>query len=175
MPRFRLIQRGKFLEKGKYLIGDDNDGIIRLDYMSSAEFEFSEIPKAYCRLMYNFTEYEVVHTRIYTPENEELILFCNKNSKEEITQMINEFITNPYHLKEYSELEKVPKVKKSEKFGRHTNFWWCIDLNTHGDWMAFLGPQLEMFLKAIRNEYEDWWMKKSKRNQKKEYKKALCY
>lgn len=173
MAKFRLIQRETFLEQGKYLIGSNEDGIVELDYMSSAEFEWGAIPKAYRRMMYNFSEYEVFHTGIYTPENDELMVFCKKECKEEILQSIREFIEKPYHLKQFSELEKVPKVKKDEFLGRRSNFWWCIDIKPHGDWMAFLEPQLNLFMEAIKNEYNDWWLKKKKREREKEYKEAL--
>lgn len=173
MAKFRLIQRGTFLEQGKYLIGSNEDGIVELDYMSSAEFEWGAIPKAYRRMMYNFSEYEVFHTGIYTPENDELMVFCKKECKEEILQSIREFIEKPYHLKQFSELEKVPKVKKDEFLGRRSNFWWCIDIKPHGDWMAFLEPQLNLFMEAVKNEYNDWWLKKKKREREKEYKEAL--
>lgn len=173
MAKFWLIQRGTFLEKGKYLTG--TDGVVELDYMGSAEFEWGAIPKAYRRLMYNFSEYEVFHTEIYTPEHEELMLFCKKDCKDEIMQTIREFIEKPYHLQEYSELEKVPKARKGDTSynGRHSNFWWCIDIKPHGDWMAFLEPQLKLFMEAVKNDQNDWWLKKTKRQRKKEYEEAI--
>lgn len=171
MAKLWLIQRGTFLEQGKYLTG--TDGVVKLDYMGSAQFEWHAIPKAYRRLMYNFSEYEVFHTGIYTPENDELMVFCKKECKEEILQSIRSFIEKPYHLQEYSELEKIPKVKKGDEFGRRTNFWWCIDIKPHGDWMAFLEPQLNLFMEAVKNDQNDWWLKKKKREREKEYKQSL--
>ena len=173
MAKFRLIQRGTFLEQGKYLIGSNEDGIVKLDYMGSAEFEWGAIPKAYRRMMYNFSEYEAFRTGIYTPENDELMVFCKKDCKEEILQSISEFIEKPYSLKQFSELEKVPKGLDEWGFGRRSNFWWCIDIKPHGDWMAFLEPQLNLFMEAIKNEYNDWWLKKKKREREKEYEEAL--
>lgn len=168
MAKFWLIQRGTFKETGKYLIG--SEGLVSLDYMGSAEFEFDAIPKAYRRLMYNFSEYEVFNTGIYTPEKEELLVLCKKNCERVIIQAIRQYIENPYHIKEESELEKVPKDTD-----RHSNFWWCIDITPYGDWIAFLQPNYKLLTEAVKNDYHDWWLTKSKKKRKEEYKKSLCW
>lgn len=176
MSKFRLIQRGTFKNEGKYLL--DPDGVVNLDYMGSSEFEFEAIPKAYRRLMYHFTEYEIFPTEIYTPEHDELMVFGRKDCAEKIIQSIKGFIQNPYALKEYSELEKVPKARKEDTSYdcRRSNFWWCIDINeSYGDWMAFLEPQSTLFTGAIKNDYTDWWLKKSSKEREEEYKKSLYW
>lgn len=174
MAKFWLIQRGSFeKEGGKYLIGTDR--IVALHYMGSSEFEWGAIPKAYRRLMYHLPEYKIFPTGIYTPEKEELMVFCKKMCSAEIVQSIRQFIKKPYHLKEYSELEKVPRAKKEDTSydRRRSNFWWCIDIESYGDWMAFLQPQEEQFLTAIRNDYQDWWLAKSPKKREEEYQKSL--
>lgn len=171
---FYLIQRGAFQESGKSLLGSDR--VVNLDYMGSAEFEFGAIPKAYRRLMYHFEEYDVFHTEIYTPEHEELLVFCRKGCATEVIQAIREFIEQPYYLKEYSELEKVPKAKKEDTSydGRRSNFWWCIDIKkSYGDWMAFLQPQSDLFTEAVENDYLDWWLNKAPEAREEEYKNSL--
>ena len=173
MSKFWLIQRGTFKKNGKFLTG--KEGIVSLDYMGSAEFEWGAIPKAYRRLMYHFPEYEVFSTGIYTPEKDELMVFCKKSCSEEVIQSIRQYIDEPYQLKEFSELEKVPKAKKRDTLydGRHSNFWWCIDIKSYGDWMAFLQPNLKQILEAVKNDYNDWWLAKSPEKRKEEYKKSL--
>lgn len=174
MAKFWLIQRGTFKVKGKYLTG--SDGVVSLDYMGSAEFGFSAIQKAFRRLMYHFSEYEVFNTGIYTPEKDELMVFCQKNYSTTIIQAISQYIEKPYHLKEYSELEEVPKARKEDTSyrGRHSNFWWCIDIKEpYGDWMAFLQPHCKLFTEAVRNNYQDWWLTKSPKEREEEYKKSL--
>ena len=174
MYKFWLIQRGFFEEKGKYLTGDE--GLVTLNYMGSAEFEFGAIPKAFRRLMYHFLDYDVFHTSFFTPDGEELLVFCNKKKSEDIIKAIKYFIENPYHLKEFSQLERVTKDKKEEKTSHYyTNFWWCIDDNRRycGDWMAFLSPKKELFVNAITNDYNDWWLKKTKKEREEEYHKSL--
>ena len=173
MANFWLIQRGTFNGIGKYLTG--SEGVVSLDYMGSSEFEWGAIPKALRRLMYHFSEYEVFNTGIYTPEKQELLVFCQKSCSTEIIQAISQYIENPYGLKEYSELEKVPKAKKEDTSydGRFSNFWWCIDIESYGDWMAFLQPQKDLFKEAIKNDYQDWWLTKSPEEREEEYKKSL--
>lgn len=174
MAKFYLIQRGTFKKQGESLTGAE--GVVSLDYMGAAEFEWGAIPKAYRRLMYHFTEYEVFHTGIYTPERNELLVFCRKGCSTAIIQAIREFIEQPYHLKEYSELEKVPKARKkgTSYDRRRSNFWWCIDIKeSYGDWMAFLQPQLTLFTEAVKNDHQNWWMNKTPEEREEQYKRSL--
>ena len=53
MAKFYLIQRGTFKTTGEKLTG--TNGVVNLDYMGSAEFEWGAIPKAYRRLLYRTT------------------------------------------------------------------------------------------------------------------------
>ena len=73
--------------------------------MGSAEFEFGAIPRSFRRIMHDFDSYVYTSTWIYTKENNELILFSNQELSNEILEGLTSFINNPYHLKEYSELE----------------------------------------------------------------------
>ena len=174
MKRFYLIQRGNFKNEGKSLTG--SDGVVNLDYMGATEFEWGAIPKAYRRMMYQFTEYEVFNTGIYTPEHEELMVFCRKDCSAEVIQAIRHFIEHPYGLKEYSDLEKVPRATKIDRSysRRCCNFWWCIDIDeSYGDWMAFLQPQSTLFTESVKNDYENWWLKKSIEEREEEYEKSL--
>ena len=41
------------------------------------------------------------------------------------------------------------------------------------DWMAFLNSYRELFENGINNDYNNWWLKKSKSERKKEYVKSL--
>ena len=102
MTNFWLIQRGTFRKTGKLFIG--KDGIVSLDYMGASEFEWGAIPNALRCLMYRFSEYEVFNTRIFTPENDELMVLCKKSCSTEVIQSICQYIEKQYHLKEYSEL-----------------------------------------------------------------------
>ena len=106
--KFYLIQRGKFNKDGNGLTG--RDGVVDLDYMGSAEFEFGAIPRSFRRIMHDFDSYVYTSTGIYTKENNELILFSNQELSNEILEGLASFINNPYHLKEYSDLEKISRI-----------------------------------------------------------------
>ena len=168
---FYLIQRGEFNQDGEGLTG--KTGVIDLDYMGSAEFEFGAIPKSFRRIMHDFNNYIYTPTGIYTKENNELILFSNQGLTDEILEGLNFFINNPYHLKAYSELEKIPNSSiKDTGFNKlRTNFWWCIEFNK--DWMAFLNFNRKLFEKGINNDYNNWWLKKSEEEREQEYVKSL--
>ena len=169
--KFYLIQRGEFREDGVGLTG--RNGVIDLAYMGSAEFEFGAIPRSFRRIIYNFNNYRYVPTGIKTKDNEELILFADKEISNEILEGIKSFIYNPYHLKEYSELEKIPNSSKddNEFYKLYTNFWWCIEFNK--DWMAFFSTYRMLFEKGINNDYYNWWLKKSEQQREEEYVKSL--
>ena len=173
MANFRLIQRGFFTGKSRSLFTDPDEAI-ELDYMGAAEFEFEAIPKAYRRFMYHFEEYKTSNTGFYTQQNEELLLFCRRNHAIEIMQMLKAFMQNPYRLKEPSYLEKITEANEDTEcdFSR-TNFWWCIDIKSHGDWMAFLQPQAELFMQAAKNDYQNWWLKMSPKIRQAEYNTSL--
>ena len=69
--KFYLIQRGKFNKDGNGLTG--RDGVVDLDYMGSAEFEFGAIPRSFRRIMHDFDSYVYTSTGIYTKDNNQLM------------------------------------------------------------------------------------------------------
>ena len=169
--KFYLIQKGQFRHNGETLTG--RTGVVSLNYMGSAEFEFGAIPRSFRRIMYNFNNYIYIPTGICTRENNELILFSNRESSSEILEELTEFIYNPYHLKEYSELEKIPgsSIKDTGFKKLRSDFWWCIEYNQ--DWMTFLNSNRELFEKGINNDYNNWWLSKTEDERKQEYVKSL--
>lgn len=169
--RFYYIQRGQFNSDGEGLTG--RNGVVDLDYMGSAEFEFGAIPRSFRRIMHDFDNYIYSPTGIYTKENDELVLFSNQESAAEVVEGLVSFINNPYHLKEYSELEKIPNssIKDTGYEKLRTNFWWCIEFNK--DWMAFLNSNRPLFEKGINNDYNNWWLQKTEEEREKEYVKSL--
>ena len=169
-----LIQTGNFLNGKKDFKGlTGREGLVDLEYMGSAEFEFGAVPRSYRRIMYNFENYSYYNTGVFTPEKDELIVFCYSEDSEGILNDITKFINNPRHLKEPSELEKIPTSKKNEKGwnARRHDFWWCIDYGE--DWMAFLNSNKKAFELAITKDYRDWWLAKSEEKREEEYKLSL--
>lgn len=176
LSNFWLVQRGTFNKSGSSLL--DEDGIVMFHYMGSSEFQFGAIPKAFHRLLYHYPKYSVFHTWIFTPEHEELMLFCRIDYAKVIKRALRDFIKHPYELQERSELEKIPKVRKNDtSYNRRiSNFWWCIDIKKpYGNWIAFLRPQLEMFTEAVENDYRNWCMTRTPEEQEEEYRKALFW
>lgn len=169
--KFYLIQRGQFNCDGECLTG--RNGVVDLDYMGSVEFELGAIPKSFRRIMHDFDKYIYTPTGIYTKENNELVLFSNQASTDEVLEGLVSFINNPYHLKEYSELEKIPNSSIEDTGSKRliTNFWWCIEFNK--DWMAFLNSNRALFEKGINNDYNNWWLQKPEEEREQEYVKSL--
>ena len=170
MAKLWLIQRGTF-----NIAGDPQkglDGVIHYDYMGSAEFEWRALPKAYRRLMYHYTNYDVFHTGVYTLYDEELMVYCRKEYAHLVIQTIRNYVYEPYEIKEMSDLEKVLYAEDSLHDGRHTNFWWCIDNKSCGNWMAFMQSNERLFRVAVGNDFLRWWMPKSTEEREKEYKDA---
>ena len=169
--RFYYVQRGKFNEDGNSLYG--TDGVVTLDNMRIYEFENGSIQKSYKRIMHDFNNYVYTPTGIYTKDNDELIVFSNQEQASAIKDSLISFINNPFPIKDYSELEKIPNssINDDEYTKLMTNFWWCIEMNK--DWMAFLNSNKELFENGINNDYNNWWLKKSKSERKKEYVKSL--
>lgn len=169
--KFDLIQRGQFKKDGHMLMG--KDGVVDLDYMGSAEFEWGAIPRSYRKIMHDYTNYNYFNTGIFTPENDELIVFCNKDISNEIIDGLHFFVNNPYKLKEYSELDNIKTSKKDDESWnrRRTDFWWCIDFDV--DFMAFLKSSMDKFEKGISYDYENGWLQKSESQREDEYKKSL--
>jgi len=176
---FWLIQRGFFVSNTRENEQSDLsfDTSIRLDYMGSAEFEWGAIPKAYRRLMHHFEEYETVHTGISSLDGDELVLFCNKDHTEEILRMVKEYIDSPYSLKEYSDLEEVPNSSKANSSyrSRRTDFWWCIDVEDYGDWMACMSSKEDVLVQTLREDYEQWWLTKPPEEREKEYNNSISW
>ena len=172
MIRFDLIQRGEFRKQGTTLTG--RTGVVDLDYMGSSEFEYGAIPRSFRRILYNYDKSDYFNTKIYTPEKDELILFCNKDISDQTIEALHFFINDPYPLLEYTELEKIPTTRKNERKyrkKRFTDFWWCIDLNQ--DWMAFLESNKELFAQGINHDYYEWWMQKPEEERENEIKLSL--
>ena len=90
-------------------------------------------------------------------------------------QSLRQHIEYPHLLIVKSELEKVPKAKKGDTSydRRRSNFWWCIDIKSYGDWMAFLQSHSEQLLRVVKESYQGWWLAKSPEEREEEYQKSL--
>ena len=175
MANFWLIQRGLFTTDTRNTSTLKFPNTVDLDYMGAAEFEWGALPHSLRRMMYHFEKYEMFKTGIFSPEGEELMVFCTKEKSTDIIRMLKEYIDKPYELKEFSELEKIPTAKADDTSwqGRCSDFWWCIDRKGLGDWMACMSSTSEKLLAALRHDYQFWWLSMSAEHQEREYKDSL--
>ena len=187
--RFYLIQRGTFnknLKEATALFGSSSSYLIDPDYMGSAEFEFGAIPKAYRRIIHQYSDYKLHITDITTVRGVPFCIYCRDEYYEEILTAIKEYINKPYNLKEWTNMEyhfrELNTTNQFDvdryKYAIRTNFWWCIDINKNGhhigDWMAFIGAtdRQNRFTEIISNDYSNWWMKKTPEEREDDIKKA---
>ena len=178
MRDFWRVWRGNFVQGTNFFLNDDS--IVELPRFSTYEFSFPSLLCSYVRILYYAQEYSIFHTGIFTPENDELCLFCKKHYAKDLVDSLRSFMENPWELQEFSQLQYVPSYKQTddeaEPFGHRTSdFWWCFEENEAGDWMAFLMSKAKYFKDAINYDYVNWWLKKSPEDRREEYKKAFNY
>lgn len=157
MNKMYLVQRGKFNDISKLVINGDNykdslfgyptEGLIYLDYMGAAEFEWGALPKSAKRMAKYKDEYKIFDSGLKSIGGVPLMIYCLEKDLEGIKEQIKDFlkekaqvdkICSSYRTKEpimleYSMLEYFNK----NQFRPHNipNFWWDIN----NDWMMFLG------------------------------------
>ena len=189
--QFYLIQRGKFnddrLKTASAIVG--YNGLIELDYMGAAEFEWGAIPKAIRRIMGQYDKYSLHVTDLTTRTGMPFCLYCRDDRYEIILATIKDDINKPYQTKEWSNLSEhfQERVSKNDKYALRTNFWWCIDkadpnpdendkyANLVGDWIAFNGPGIRQkaFTRIMSLSYNNWWMEFSEQERKFEFDNAF--
>ena len=112
-----LIQRAEVVKTKRSGV----DGLIRLDYMGAAEFEFGEIPKALKRVRENIKE--------YTPDfidigDKRFAIFCKISETEEVKKIILKHASGKSFVKEYPYLKEF--INNEKRYSK-ANFWWDID------------------------------------------------
>lgn len=181
--QFWLIQRGNFnndINAPTSFFGGDSTHLIQGDYMGSAEFEYGAIPAAYVRIMSRYDEYRLYDTGLKTVRGVPLNLFAHREHHSSIITAIKRYLENPYHLKEWSNLEYHFKdISDGDKHRLRTNFWWCIDHNRFaeediGDWVLFTGAydRQKAFLRVIDTDFREWWSALDSETQQKKIKEA---
>lgn len=176
MNKFYLVQRGNWnttinKENAKDTNFTGMDGLIRLDYMGSAEFEWGAIPKAYRRILAEIDQYSVVVTPFKNINGVPLCLYCRIDRAKETIQAIQSYINKPWHLKEWIHLND--HMARADHNSIRENFWWAIENGI--DWIAFFGVQdrIDIFNAVIKNSYENWWMKKTEEERELDIKEAF--
>lgn len=161
--RMWLVQRGKRVNSEyKGLTG--KDGLVNLDYMGSAEFEWGAIPRAYRRIMSQYSEYVFHKTDLINVNGCSLWIYAHKDNVAEVEECIKTYLKQHYTTKEWTNLEEhfnknLDFTFEYNKYCLQTNFWWDIN----NDWIAFVGAEdvRDQYIKALSNDYNDWWMAKT--------------
>lgn len=144
--RFNLIQRGRFekIDDLKSITG--LDGLIRWDYMGSAEFEFGALPKSLAHIMEMYEKEKFVMSDIIINDLPFVLYASDSLTKEDfsdISKLFNEaakgkfspsHLKEPLNISEYFAGEKIEKLKRNCKKKRevvdnyfYCDFWWDVD------------------------------------------------
>ncbi len=174
MLKFWHIQPCYIHHDGLFLTGDYGS----LKVVSTGFYDETTTIKAYNRLMHNFKEYNYVHSNIYSPEHDELIVFCKKSCSHEIVHGVRELVDNPYYshqLKTPCYIEQITKERSSlpDYLIHQPNCWWCFDTGFYGDWIALLRSLQPEFQRAINLEYNNYWLTFPEEDREAEYKWSL--
>lgn len=195
--RFWLIQRGTFnsdLNAATKFLGGSYQHLIDPDYMGAAEFEWGAIPKAYRRILGQFSKYSLHVTDLVTTGGVPFCIYCRDDRYEEVLEAIKRYLNEDHALKEWTNMHahfNEPKTqwdKDHRKWQIKTNFWWCIDVadpyddeddeyaNHVGDWIAFTGAtdRQKKFVEILQRDYDEWWSKMTSDEQTEELSKAFC-
>jgi len=145
MEKPYLIQRAKFEDNKE---GKGIDRLLSFDYMGSSEFEWNALPKAlrsmrdflsdYIQFQYSFKQYPT----------KSVTVFCKKEQKEFIGDILEQLADREIRLKEYCDLDKYLR----DEGGRlYNDFWWDIDQ----DWMFWKSnPDFDLKFKDAINDYK---------------------
>lgn len=175
--RMWLVQRGT-RRKGDFRGLTGKDGLVDLDYMGSSEFEWGAIPRAFRRIMGQFSDYVFYKTGLTNINNCPLWIYGRKDKIEDIENCIKEYLEKEYQLKEWIALEHHfdNKFNISSSFNRHFyfrfNFWWDIQ----NDWIAFVGANdiKEQYNTALNYDHQNWWLSKPEGERKSELEEAYA-
>lgn len=167
---FWLIQRGTFNELKEYgnITGDRDQGLIDLDYMGYAEFEYNAIPYAFRRIMQNKEDY-IFHycNDIRDANGKILVLYCNRNNADAIVTEIKKYLSKRYQLKSFCLL---PECIKEKEYADRKQAFWCIDNSDIGNWIGWFGmDKVTPFRKTIDKVYTEWWLPKSDEEKERDY------
>ena len=136
--RFWLIQRAEIEPRDQKGI----DGLIHLDYMGSAEFEFGSVPKSLKQIRSEVTSYIHFDLPVGIPDplipnqkttDKILTVFCKPEDRADIEEFLLQCCNGKEpQLKERTELNQWahPEITK---WTTRNKFWWDID----NHWMAW--------------------------------------
>lgn len=116
-----LIQRAKFNDSDREGI----DGIIRLDYMGSAEFEFGAVPQSLKRIRTAIEQYVFFTWAHKFAPNKPVTVFCKKEDQNEVKDILIQLAKGELRLKEFCDLTDYVMPKSRASFP-NSHLWWDI-------------------------------------------------
>lgn len=139
-----LIQRAKFRDSDQKGI----DGIIRLDYMGSAEFEFGAVPNSLKQIRTSLNNYDFFTWHWAFAPDKPITFFCKILDREEVEKVLVELAHGRLRLKGYCDLKYYLDPERQEH--KTNDFWWDI-VNNFMFWKqnAEFGTK---FKEAIKNK-----------------------
>lgn len=132
------------------------EGIISLDYMGSAEFEFGAIPASFARIMSNYKEYAIFKSRLRTKNGVIVWVYCPRFKHDVVETWLERVAEKDIlHLKEYIGFLDALNVQPGTERVCDDNFWWDIE----NDIMFWIGMEdyANAVLATISNDYYNWW------------------
>jgi len=166
-----IVQRGTFQKfdlanTHQFITG--TDGLIDLDYMGAAEYEFGAVPYSMRHIMDKFEDYSLNASNIKSFHGLPLYIFCRKDLYESIVKEIQFFIdyNDPhsiayYQLHEFISLPKhvypyYAEPSHAKFYSSRDDFWWDLK----NDFMFFFGDtnRRKAFMNAINCDYNEWWI-----------------
>lgn len=174
MGNFYLIQRGSFkdLKKKDYTALTGRNGLIDLDYMGYAEFEYGAIPASYTRIMHDRDQYIFRYLNdVKNADGKILVIFCNKNNADAIEQEMRTYLKEKYKCKAFTRLPDQLK-----EVSTMNDFWWSVEnKDVYSDWMCWFGmDKLTPFKNMIDYDHENFWLKSLSQEEREDrYNKAI--
>lgn len=132
-----LVQRAKFKKTEKAGI----DGILKFDYMGSAEYEFGALPKSLRRIRANIEDYDLFLGYL---GGKKVSVFCKKSMLPDVKNVIDSHARNEIITKEAVRFDRFCKGEKSEWT---PDFWW--DIENDFMWWARSKSNNNAFMDAI--------------------------
>lgn len=140
-----LIQRAKFKDSDNNPSAKGIDKLLRFDYMGSAEFEFGALPKSLKRVRADIFKYVKFDYTFKNFPSKSVTVFCKKEQKEFMPEILEQLAENKIRLKEYCDLSRFIK----DDADLRNDFWWDVD----NDW--FFWKTNPIFAKNFQEELEN--------------------
>lgn len=146
--------------------------------MHTKEIRRENIIHSLHRMIHRVDDYSLNEIKdVFRVDRKVLYIFCEDQNYELILNNLLHYLAEPYplaadaHLAEqFTAKAMIPRGKEEQyKRALQTDFWWCVDpsdpsdLDSIGDWIAFVGHKKEAngFSRSFENYYNKQWLRES--------------